>query len=133
MTASRSYVTASRKLMTASRSYAIVIHELATTIAGGGPGGSSSPVTNAKLMTSIVSFAIARLRHSSGLLRLRTAGVSPAIASMRLTASARPHWLPDAGLTIPIPSFALPTTTGASPLTCALRRGLVLLASWSGN
>jgi hypothetical protein len=63
--------------MTARKGLAIVIHELANQIAGRVPRGSSAPVTNAKLMTSVVSFAIARLGDSSALLCLRTAGVSP--------------------------------------------------------
>jgi hypothetical protein len=60
MTASISYAIAIMKFMTASKGYAIVIHELATTIAGGGPRRSIAPVTSAKLMTSLVTFTIAR-------------------------------------------------------------------------
>jgi hypothetical protein len=58
--------------------------------------------------------------------------MSPAIAGMRLTASARPYWRQHAGLTIPIPSFALLTTKGASRLVrcdvgpCCLLRGAPL-------
>src|SRR5258708_4823945 len=112
------------KLMTASKRFAVVLHEVATRIAGGMPRGWSAAIPNAKFITCIVSFAIAWLRHSAGLLSLRTAGVSPAIANMRLSASARPHWLRTRGLTISIPSFAVAATSGASPLTRALRRGL---------
>ncbi|HEV3189075.1 MAG TPA: LysM domain-containing protein, partial [Polyangiaceae bacterium] len=122
MTGGKGGAIAIRKLTTASKGYGVVIHKLATAIAGGGPRGSSAPVTNAKLMTSLVTFTIAGLRRSSALLSLITARMSSPIAGMRLTASARPHWLPHAGLTIPIPSVALLTTKGASRSTSALRR-----------
>jgi len=58
-------------------------------------------------MTSVVSFAIAGLGDSSALLCLRTAGVSPAIASLRLTALGTIALATDGGFTIPVPSFAL--------------------------
>jgi hypothetical protein len=115
MTANKRFAIAIPKLMTAIKGSAMVIHELVTPIAGGMPRGSSAPIANAKLMTCIVSFVIARLLHSSALVSLKTAGVSFAIANMRLMASARLRFATDADLTTQIPSFALGATTGASP------------------
>jgi hypothetical protein len=121
-TASKGYAIAIMKLMTASKGYAIVIHELATTIAVGGPRGSIAPVTNARLMTSLVTFTIAGLRRSSALLSLRTAkgrqaprGCSPCDA---ITA-----WATQRSSEGPLDDDALVATAKAMLLGKCLRSG----------